>query len=215
MVCKPLDWTNASPQCQKRPRTLSDISGGYLSAPSGEMYDRYRLLSSGDLNNFYIDFGIDNNHEELCSVMNQLQRQPFVINSNWLKFLKNNEVFFVNNGYLMPRFLASMNLQEVSTILRSCHMQDEVINKLFSFSDLLNTLCKNIQRSRYERLIIKLANAYDGYTFYLPAFLDFRGRIYRCGVLHFHERDLARSMILFADSESSNNMQETITRFLQ
>lgn len=215
MVCKPLDWTNASPQCKKRPRTLSDISGGYLSAPSGEMYDRYRLLSSGDLNNFYIDFGIDNNHEELCSVMNQLQRQPFVINSNWLKFLKNNEEFFVDNGYLMPRFLALMNLQEVSTLLRSCHMQDEVINKLFSFSYLLNTLCKNIQRSRYEGLIIKLANAYDGYKFYLPAFLDFRGRIYRSGVLHFHERDLARSMILFADSESSNNMQETVTRFLQ
>lgn len=215
MVCKPLDWTNASPQCKKRPRTLSDISGGYLSAPSGEMYDRYRLLSSGDLNNFYIDFGIDNNHEELCSVMNQLQRQPFVINSNWLKFLKKNDKFFVDNGYLMPEFLASMNLQEVSTLLRSCHMQDEVIKKLFSFSDLLNTLCKNIQRSRYERLILKLANAYDGYQFYLPAFLDFRGRIYRCGVLHFHERDLARSMILFADSESSNNMQETVTRFLQ
>lgn len=215
MVCKPLDWTNASPQCQKRPRTLSDISGGYLSAPSGEMYDRYRLLSSGDLNNFYIDFGIDNNHEELCSVMNQLQRQPFVINSNWLKFLKNNDKYFVDNGYLMPELLASMNLQEVSTLLRSCHMQDEVINKLFSFSYLLNTLCKNIQRSRYERLIIKLANAYDGYQFYLPAFLDFRGRIYRCGVLHFHERDLARSMILFADSESSTNMTEIYIRILQ
>ena len=216
MVCKPLDWTNTRSQCQKIPRTLSDISGGYLSAPSGEMYDRYRLLSSGDLNNFYIDFGIDNNnHEELCSVMNQLQCQPFIINSNWLKFIKNNEKLLVDNGFLMPRFLASMNPKVVSTILRSCHMQDEVINKLFSFSELLNTLCKNIQRSRYERLIIKLADAYNGYQFYLPAFLDFRGRIYRCGVLHFHERDLARSMILFADSESSNDMQNCQIRFLQ
>ncbi|XP_022870683.1 uncharacterized protein LOC111389928 [Olea europaea var. sylvestris] len=179
------------------------------------MYDRYRLLSSGDLHNFYIAFSGDNNYEGLCSVMNQLQREPFVINSDWLKFLQNNEKLFVDNGYLMPEFLASMNLLEVSTILRGCHMQDEVIKKLFSFSDLLNTLCKNIQRSRYERLIIKLANAYDGYKFYLPAFLDFRGRIYRCGVLHFHERDLARSMILFADRESSNNMNETLTRFLQ
>ena len=28
--------------------------------------------------------------------------------------------------------------------------------------------------------------------------MDFRGRIYRAGVLHFHERDLARSLIVFA-----------------
>lgn len=213
MVCKPLDWTNASPQCKKRPRTMSDISGGYLSTPSGEMYDRYRLLSSGDYNNFYIDFGIDNNYEVLCSVMNQLQRQPFVINSCWLKFINNHEKLLVDNGYLMPRFLASMNLTEVSTLLRGCHMQDEAIKKLFRFSYLLNTVCKNIQRSRYERLIIKLANAFDGYKFYLPAFLDFRGRIYRSGVLHFHERDLARSMILLVDSDSIKNMDETILRF--
>ncbi|GKE67436.1 hypothetical protein Tco_1521597 [Tanacetum coccineum] len=29
---------------------------------------------------------------------------------------------------------------------------------------------------------------------FLPAFIDFRGRIYRSGILHFHERDLARSL---------------------
>ena len=49
--------------------------------------------------------------------------------------------------------------------------------------------------------------AYDGYKFYLPAFLDFRGRVYRCGILHFHECDLARSLIVFADD---NHYQEEI-----
>jgi len=34
--------------------------------------------------------------------------------------------------------------------------------------------------------------------------MDFRGRIYRSGILHFHERDLARGFIVFA-----NNHQET------
>lgn len=33
--------------------------------------------------------------------------------------------------------------------------------------------------------------------------MDFRGRIYRSGILHFHERDLAKSLIVF-----SNNHQE-------
>jgi DNA-directed RNA polymerase len=84
-------------------------------------------------------------------------------------------------------------------------MQDEIIKKLCSFNELLNTICKNIQRARYEKLIIELAIAYDGYQFDLPAFLDFRGR---CGVLHFHERDLARSLILFADCESTEINQK-------
>lgn len=39
----------------------------------------------------------------------------------------------------------------------------------------------------------------------LPAFLDFRGRIYRSGVMHFHERDLSRSQRLFYDSFSPKN----------
>jgi len=42
MVCQPLDWTSACQPGQK-PITLSDLSGGYLSGPTGEMYDRYRL----------------------------------------------------------------------------------------------------------------------------------------------------------------------------
>lgn len=204
MVYQPLDWTSACPPDQK-PRNLSDLSGGYLSGPTGEIYDRYRLLSSGDIHNFYIDFGRRDNYEKLCLVMNKLQSQPFQINSDWLKYLLDNENLFVEYGFLMPRFLASININDVSIILRELHMMDEVINKFCSFSDLLQTLCKNIQRSRYEKLIIKLAIAYDGYIFDLPAFLDFRGRIYRSGMLHFHERDLARSLILFSDSKSMNN----------
>ena len=201
MVYPPLEWTSACPPGQK-PRNLSDLSGGYLSGPTGDIYDRYRLLSSGDINNFYIDIGSKGNYEKLCRVMNKLQCQPFQINSDWLKYIQENEKFLVDYGYLMPRFLSSINIKDVSILLREFHMKDEVINKLCSFSELLQTLCKNIQRSRYEKLIIKLAIAYDGYIFYLPAFLDFRGRIYRCGVLHFHERDLARSLILFADFKS-------------
>ncbi|KVF21783.1 uncharacterized protein LOC112505269 [Cynara cardunculus var. scolymus] len=68
---------------------------------------------------------------------------------------------------------------------------------------MLQGLHKDIQQARYESLIIDLSIAYEGYKFYLPAFLDFRGRIYRSGLLHFHERDLARSFIQFADSNNS------------
>lgn len=67
MVYKPLDWTSNCPPDQK-PRNLSDLSGGYLSGPTQEMYDRYSLLSSADINNFYIDIG--DNYNNLCRVMN-------------------------------------------------------------------------------------------------------------------------------------------------
>lgn len=204
MVCKPLDWTSVN-QSDQNPRYLSDLSGGYLSGPTGEIYDRYRLLSSGDINHFFIYLGGGNNYMNLCDVMNKLQRQAFKINSDWLQFIQEYENQLVEYGLLMPRFLASMNIKDVSILLREFYIKDEVINKLCSFSELLHTLCKNIQRSRYEKLIIKLATAYDGYNFYLPAFLDFRGRIYRSGVLHFHERDLARSLILFADCKPMEN----------
>lgn len=210
MVYPPLDWASACPDGQK-PRYLSDLSGGYLSGPAGEIYDRYRLLSSGDINHFYIDIG--ENSEKLCKVMNKLQGQPYEINSDWLNYIKMNEDMFVKNGYLMPTFLSSMNLNDVSNSLRELHMKDDVIKQLCSFSELLETLGKNIQRSRYEQLILKLAKAYDGYQFYLPAFLDFRGRIYRSGILHFHERDLARSMIVFGGMTSNKNAKENHVTF--
>ncbi|KAG6621672.1 hypothetical protein I3842_Q008800, partial [Carya illinoinensis] len=207
MVCKPRDWTSARPGNQI-PRYLSDLSGGYLSGPTGGLYDRYRLLSSGDINHFYIYIGGETNYKKLCLVMNKLQGQAFQINSLWLKYLEDNVDLFVESGLLMPRFLSSMNIKDVTNLLREFHMKDEVINKLCGFNELLHTLSKNIQRSRYENLIIKLAKAYDGYHFYLPAFLDFRGRIYRSGVLHFHERDLARSLIVFADFKSQGTCDE-------
>lgn len=79
-------------------------------------------------------------------------------------------------------------------------MKDEVIKQISSFNKLLSEFSSNINTARYEQFLIKLATAYDGYQFDLPAFLDFRGRIYRKGLFHFHERDLARSLIVFANS---------------
>ena len=208
MVCIPLDWSIAC-QLDPKPKTISDLSGGYLSCPTGVIYERYRLLSSCDINHFYIDIGKEDNYENLCHVMNKLQCQAFQINSDWLKYIQDNEERLVESGLLMPSFLASLNIKDVYILLRDFYMNDEVIKELCSFNELINTLCKNIQRARYEKLIIKLAKAYDGYHFYLPAFVDFRGRIYRSGIMHLHERDLARSMIVFANSESSDNFNNS------
>lgn len=149
-----------------------------------------------------MDIGRDLSFEGLCRVLNKLQSQPFKINSKWLTYIFDNREYFVQKGLLMPSILTSMNIQDVGTILREFYLRDNVVNTLCSYSELLQTLCKNIQRARTEELMLNLAKAYDGYQFDLPAFMDFRGRIYRSGILHFHDRDLARSLIVFADDSS-------------
>lgn len=114
-----------------------------------------------------------------------------------LSFIQNNEDSLESKGLLMPRFLASLNQKKASDILRKSYDEDESIRNVTTFPSLFQTLLKRIQRARSESFILTLASAYEGYNFYLPAFLDFRGRIYRSGILHFHERDIARSLITF------------------
>lgn len=197
MIYKPIDWAPIDDSVS--PLTISDLSGGYLSAPSGEIYDRYNLLSSRNINHFDIDISPKGGaYQKLCNVMNKLQGQAFQINKDWLEYLQSNWDVLVEQGLLMPRFLHTLNINDISKLLREYHMKNEVLKKAYSYSKIFQIVCKDIQRSRYEDFIFKLASAYAGYNFYLPAFLDFRGRIYRCGILHFHERDLAKSLILFA-----------------
>lgn len=102
----------------------------------------------------------------------------------------------------MNRRLAKVNIQEASDLLRLCYVNDESVNGMCSCNTLLNKLFQRMQQARYEEFVLNLASAYEGYQFYLPAFVDFRGRIYRAGVLHFHERDLSRSFILFANEKT-------------
>lgn len=207
MIHKPLDWESALPG-DKMARKFSDLRGGYLTTPSIEFYDRYKLLSSNNLNNFYISI---KNPTAICNIMNALQNQAFRINSEWLDYILGNYSKFVSYGLLKPEFLAYVNVKNAASKLRDSYINDSYIKNNFTFNELLQGLYKDIQQARYEALIFSLSMAYDGYQFYLPAFLDFRGRIYRSGVLHFHERDLARSLILFADSNNSIPLLEPET----
>jgi len=71
--------------------------------------------------------------------------------------------------------------------------------KLYEYwdsSELQAMLKKNIQIASCEQVFLDLAESLEGYNIYFPAFLDFRGRIYRSGLLHFHERDLSRSLVM-------------------
>ena len=200
MVCKPQDWVST----KDIPKSLSDLRGGYLNMPIGDFYHRYSLLTSRDMIHFHIVFETDYN--KLCCIMNVLQAQAFEINKEVLHFMTHNYDIFVKSGLLMPKFLASLNIPNAINSLRNSYLEDRSIAQVCKFQELLNEFMERIQRARYETFIMNLASAYEGYRFYLPAFLDFRGRIYRAGVLHFHERDLARSLIVFSENSSYNQL---------
>ena len=89
--------------------------------------------------------------------MNKLQSQLFFfqINNDWLKFILKHENILIEYSLLMPRVLAIMNVKEISIFLKKFHRKDEIINKLYSFCELLQTVCKNIKHARYEHLIKK------------------------------------------------------------
>jgi DNA-directed RNA polymerase len=210
MVCKPLDWEHPSESDDyflfyfekeiSKPFVLSDLKGGYLSSPSLNIH--YGLLSSHNLNNFNIELD-DSKYKEMCSILNGLQNQGFQINKKVLEFIKKNRPTFEKMGLLMPGILARVNLKEAFDLLRKSFYQNKAIEGTCSLDALLKELSIRVQKARYEDFIITLASAYEDYVFYLPAFMDFRGRIYRSGILHFHERDLSKALIVFA-----NNLQE-------
>ena len=193
MVCKPAPWNIKADG--DGPITLADIEGGYLSGLTGDLSNRFRLLTSRNYSHFFIKL---NSPGPLLKILNALQSQAFQINDTMLSFIMNNREALEEAGILMNRSLARLNLQEASGLLRFCYFNDDAVKKECSCNHLLMELYRRAQQARYEDFVLTLANAYAGYKFYLPAFMDFRGRIYRAGVLHFHERDLARSLIIFA-----------------
>jgi DNA-directed RNA polymerase len=203
MVCEPIDWKHPMDMEIKfdyptrKPLLLSDLRGGYLSCLTIELYHGDGLLSSPNLSHFNIELE-EHNYKEMCSILNGLQRQGLQINKRMLEFIRKNRQTLERVGLLMPGILARVNMSEALDLMRISYYDDDTIKSACSLSDLLKELSLRVQRARYEDLIIKLVSAYEDYVFYLPAFMDFRGRIYRSGMLNFHERDLVRSLIVFA-----------------
>lgn len=206
MVCEPVLWNSKV----AKPFTLEDIEGGYLSGLSGDIYNRFRIFSSKSLAHFYIEML---QSQKMCETLNGMQSQCFKVNSHVLEFIRSNRDTLEEVGLLVRRGLSRVNLHEASNLLRvSYYKNDGGIKAVRSFEMLMMEFFKRVQRARYEDFVLTLAHAYEGYIFYLPAFIDFRGRVYRAGVLHFHERDLARSFIVFAAKEGEASLRTRVAR---
>ncbi|KAF9603635.1 hypothetical protein IFM89_037148 [Coptis chinensis] len=89
--------------------------------------------------------------KDVCEVLNKLQSQVFRIDKEVLNLLKKNRIDLEAAGILMDGRQADVPIQEAL----------------------------DVWRASYESFVINLATAYQNHPFYLPAFMDFRGRIYR------------------------------------
>jgi len=206
MVHPPLEWKNRTPvrpgRGQADQRRLGDLTGGYLySDPKmGHGHSKEaRALSSHDETNFDIHLHGAAQTRQLTSVLNKLQAIPFQINRLFLRKLREDWDQFLKYGHVLPKILDSINRREGLSRLHAHYMKDDDIQENFTFRELSKVLVKNITEANYQQYILQLAEAYQGYYMYFPCFMDFRGRNYRYGPFHFHERDLVRSLIVFGD----------------
>lgn len=129
-------------------------------------------------------------------MISYLQEVPFAINEEVFKIIEDSMHELVYAGLLMPPFLAQVKPKLVRQALKNELNSDRFKGK-FRYSYMYRVIVKRIQRARYEQGLLALARAYVGYDIDFPAFIDFRGRIYRAGILHFHERDFAKCLISF------------------
>ena len=196
MVYKPNNWVAKV----KNPNTLSDISGGYFCNSTIPIINRFSVITSRDVNNFNIQL-TKTNYISMFNILNNLQLESFSINKDVLEFIILNRKRLEELELLMPRILAYTNIKEAYDLLRFCFFSNSKVKNTYSINYLIKELSSRIQKSYYEETVLSLAEAYNGFDFYLPAFMDFRGRIYRTGILHYHERDLARSLIVFSNRD--------------
>ncbi|NP_063983.1 orf329 (mitochondrion) [Beta vulgaris subsp. vulgaris] len=203
MIAKPKPWAIAEDRLNTPGKDLSlfDLEGGYYNPYYG---DGFRLLLGKMKEHFFVYFGekqLLSTHkraEQLCKVMNTLENQPFIINEGYLNFLLTHNDYLVRTGFLMPAFLNHIDFKVAIDIIRDLRSKEsENFQKTYTLNSIVHILEYNIQRARYEQNVLEMAYAYRGFRIYLPAAIDFRGRIYRTGILHFHERDLSRSLLLF------------------
>jgi len=188
-------------------RSISNMIGGYLTGSrKGRMRRDVPLVTSHDHEQFDIHFHEHNMFgDDIALNLNRLQEQPFSINVNFLRYLRHRWSTLQKIGLVMPESLAHVKITDATKKLRELYRSKKFtdIADRYKLDDLINLFMKNIQKATFEQATMELAESLIGYKFYLPLFLDFRGRNYRRGVFHLHERDFMRSLFLFATPRTS------------
>ena len=189
----------AGPDDKKEKRRLASLTGGYLYSDPKIGSKEAPGMCSHNKTNFDIRLQGDAQTRQLTSVLNKLQAVPFQINRIFLQKINDEWDQFQKFGLVLPKILSSINRRAGLRKLHELYMKDDDIQENFTYRELSKILIKNITEANYQQYILLLADAYQSYFMYFPCYMDFRGRNYRYGPFHFHERDLVRSLIVFGD----------------
>ena len=71
-------------------------------------------------------------------------------------------------------------------------------NSDFDYKSVLANAVEEINRAKWENARLELFSMLKGLKYYFPPFVDFRGRIYRTGLISPHERVMIRALSCFA-----------------
>lgn len=154
----------------------NNLEGGYLLGSNSLL--KVKAVASKDYSSFNFKPS-----DQLLGVLNKMQKVPFCINASLLEWVLQNYSFLIKKNILTDPSLLSMNLTEACLYLK----ED------ISFKNLQEKQGK----ARRELLTLRLAQVFAGTTFYIPAFFDYRGSIYRKGILSVQGTALSRNLILW------------------
>ncbi|KAL8125465.1 hypothetical protein AgCh_012956 [Apium graveolens] len=134
-------------------------------------------------------------HREWTPIVPEQPSAPKAKSSDEAKTRAKTRSRYFSSGTELVEFMQKRDLIEVSHI---GNIEDDHIRKKgsdFYIAKHQNVHCKFPVSDLPIRFSLPMVCKPQDWK----TFLDFRGRIYRSGILHFHERDLARSLVVFAE----------------
>nr|QYC94403.1 putative DNA-directed RNA polymerase [Oedogonium sp. 1_circle_61917] len=192
MVVTPLKWKYHS--------WNDHYIGGYLKAAAISLM-RSHVMGDKLHNNVYIT---PNKNTSKC--LNYLQQIPYKINTNLLSFIEKNNKELIIRGLMTDPIYQEINPFDVARdeyckntqlLQNITEKKEEYANHLIDYQHYQTKYVSLKSQALREKYILEIAKLFKDYTIYFPAFLDFRGRIYRPGLLHIQSSDLGKALLLW------------------
>nr|QKQ14700.1 DNA-dependent RNA polymerase [Zygnema circumcarinatum] len=198
MICEPRNWVRvtSAEESDLKPNEEESASfcvdGGYLSETRFLTMLRYHFMTSKDVRNFRIT----RIHDDMLCNLSTLQLVAFQNDEVFLDFMQTHRSRFEELGLLMPTSLCDVDLVRLVNEKRNAALKEG--GKLSQYNSIYTQCKQEHYLARWERSRFQLCEMLRGLRYYFPAFVDFRGRIYRTGLISLHERELIRSITCFS-----------------
>jgi DNA-directed RNA polymerase len=191
MICKPKKWVrNHEEDVSSVDEYVSyTLQGGYLSENKFLSLLRYNFLTSKSIEDFRITKVLDN----ILNNISKLQLVAFQVDPFFFEFVQNEQKTLIRLELLHDPDLCDINVEKYVAQKR------KEAGPLASFNYSIES--KKIRElhnfALWERTRLLLCKILKGIPIYFPAFIDFRGRVYRAGLISWHEKELIRALTCF------------------